>query len=160
MKEIEQLYKKVRERHVSTIRRILRGDHSSAEDVLQEAFIKAITYYPTYDEKYGKLENWFARILFNELSKHLRKQKADKCENIDRFKYLEDSIDYLYLIEKNFLIKKSIERIENSLVKQVLEMLYIQGYLIREISETLNISRNRIKRMSKRFKNSLREENG
>jgi RNA polymerase sigma-70 factor (ECF subfamily) len=155
---LEQLYKRTREKHVATIRRILRGNHSAAEDVLQDAFIRALTYYHSFNPKKGKLENWFARILFNELGNYLRREKATKCESIERFWFLEDGVDYPFLIENMLVVKQAISKIEDEPTRRALYMVYVRGYLLKEVAETLHMNISTVKKIASSFKLVIKEE--
>lgn len=60
-----------RERAVGLAWRLLGGDAAAAEDVAQEAFVRAYTGLDRFRGE-AKLSTWFYRILMNEAQRHRR----------------------------------------------------------------------------------------
>jgi RNA polymerase sigma-70 factor (ECF subfamily) len=76
-------------RHEKKIYRLglnLTGNAEDAEDVLQEAFLKAFLHLPDFRED-SRFYTWLVRIAVNEGLMKLRKRRADKSVPI------EDSVD-------------------------------------------------------------------
>ena len=60
----------------------LTGNPEDAEDVLQEAFLKAFLHLPEFRED-ARFYTWLVRIAINEGLMKLRKQRADKSVPIE-----------------------------------------------------------------------------
>lgn len=60
----------------------LTGNPQDAEDVLQEAFLKAFLHLPEFRED-ARFYTWLVRIAINEGLMRLRKQRADKSVHIE-----------------------------------------------------------------------------
>jgi len=60
----------------------LTGNPQDAEDVLQEAFLKAFLHLPEFRED-ARFYTWLVRIAINEGLMRLRKQRADKSVPIE-----------------------------------------------------------------------------
>ncbi len=84
MTQLEKLYRDNRKRYVNMMSRILRHDRAGGEDVVQEAFCRALKFYGSYDERRGKLETWFNTILFNSLRDNQRASKGSGQEESDK----------------------------------------------------------------------------
>lgn len=78
MEKIESFYKREYARKVNAIARILRGDRTKAEDIVQQAFMKAIEKYDQYDEEKGKIDPWINFIIYNTLRDRLRKDAVER----------------------------------------------------------------------------------
>lgn len=131
MKQIEQLYTETKNGHIKLMSRILGGDMSTAEDVVQEAFCRALQYWPSYDPKRGPLKPWFNRIMFNalrDIQQEYNNRPKEDCEGIS----LEDVLSSNSLPET---VVESIESVENDSHQRVLYLFYVLGYNSREISQ-------------------------
>ncbi len=60
-----------RDRAVGLAWRLVGGDGAAAEDIAQEAFLRAHRGLPRFREE-AKMSTWFYRILVNEAQRHLR----------------------------------------------------------------------------------------
>ena len=70
-REFEVFVSEHRERAVGLAWRLLGGDGAAAEDVAQEAFIRAHRALPGFRGE-ARLSTWFHRILVNEARRHQR----------------------------------------------------------------------------------------
>lgn len=151
MEEIEELYTKNKEKYIRSIRKILRNNESKAEDIVQNAFVRAIEYWPTYDPSRSKVENWFSRILFNELNRYIRKDRKHNAEDIDKYYFIE-GVDYNEILENYYTINSIISSIQDKFIGQILRCIYLQGYSVREASKMCHTSESNIKQVCKRFR--------
>lgn len=76
-----QLVRKYQSQVRSWARRLCNGDHHLADDLSQEAFIKAYMALPAFRGD-AKFSVWLYRIVFNVAASKWRKKKLDWC-NID-----------------------------------------------------------------------------
>jgi len=113
-------------------------DHSAAEDVLQEAFIKILNHISGYKGT-GSFEGWMRRIVINTALERFRKQFqmysiSDVSEN-------EDSLQYNHILTD--IAAKDLLRLIQDLpnaYKMVFNLYAIDGYTHKEIGEILDIS--------------------
>lgn len=71
VREFEAFVASHRERAVGLAYRLLGGDGGAAEDVAQEAFVRAHRALPGFRGE-AKMSTWFHRILVNEVRRHRR----------------------------------------------------------------------------------------
>ncbi|MFO7828727.1 MAG: RNA polymerase sigma factor [Bacteroidales bacterium] len=160
-----QLYKLYYKAMYNTCLRIV-NDSLEAEDIMQEAFLKAFEKIRTYkgEVSFGA---WLKRIVINHSLDEIRKRKLD-LESIEDSAYdLKDRKD-----EKtehdNEEIKEKAEEIRDEINKLpdgyriVLSLYLIEGYDHDEISEILNISsstsRSQCARAKQRLMMNLKEK--
>ncbi|MFV2046836.1 sigma-70 family RNA polymerase sigma factor [Metabacillus litoralis] len=133
--KIYNLYKK----KVYDIALIYTNNHSLAEDITQEAFIRIFSKHHLYKEEFA-FDTWMYRIVINVANNILRKQKwmrlfkseVEEQYHVDSIKveenYDEHSLDSLYFLEK--LPHK---------LKSVLVLKYYQDLTQEEIAIILKI---------------------
>lgn len=152
MEKLEELYKKTKNGHVKLMTRILRGDWAAAEDVVQEAYTRALQYYPSYDPNRGPLVPWFNRIMYNALRDIQREYKNRPTENCDEL-CVEDVISINEMPET--LVDK-IQSVKNEKHQRVIYLFYILGYSSKEISEIEEgVTQTNVTTIVNRFKESL-----
>ena len=116
-------------------------DSMEAEDIVQEAFIKAFSKLHQYKAEvtFGA---WLKRIVINK-SIDLLKSKKKHLQDLDEvhLKVVDDAYDE-WSVEDNITIEDVKEAIEQLTEKyKLVVMLYlIEGYDHQEISEILNIT--------------------
>ncbi|MBI5508321.1 MAG: RNA polymerase sigma factor [Deltaproteobacteria bacterium] len=71
--QFERLVTDERERAVRLAYHMLGGDRAAAEDVAQEAFLRAYHALPAFRGA-ARLSTWFTRILLNQVATHRRRQ--------------------------------------------------------------------------------------
>tara|TARA_R110000851_G_scaffold115675_3_gene241607 strand:- start:1968 stop:2453 length:486 start_codon:yes stop_codon:yes gene_type:complete len=137
MNDLENLYNKNRRRYVNMMSSILRQDRAAAEDVVQEAFCRAIKFYHSFDPKRGKLSSWFNRILFNSLrdvQKEMRWQTTSVVDGLS-VETLFTEVELTNNPALSNLISKAIDKQTNENHRRVLELFFIFGYTSTEISQ-------------------------
>lgn len=130
---------------------ILR-DQSSAEDAVQEAFIRVYYNRQKFDES-RSFKPWFDRILVNECKRILSKKKqfvdieeAQKTEDLSRADECSDEIQ---------LLKSAISRL-NTKHREIILLKYMQGYTEAEIAQILSIPRSTVKSRLFEARNKLK----
>jgi RNA polymerase sigma-70 factor (ECF subfamily) len=148
-----QLYKLYYKPMYSVCMRIINND-ADAEDVMQEAFLKAFTKMDTYkgEVSFGA---WLKKIVINRSLDYLKKRKV-KFEEINE--KTNKIIDYqMETKEVNMkVIKDAIQKLPDG-YRVVLSLYLIEGYDHEEISEILGISNSNSRTQFLRAKNKLRE---
>src|SRR2546423_15502545 len=61
----------------------LAGNHADAEDVTQEAFLRAYRFFDRYNRQMP-FENWLYRIISNVVIDEARKKPKIKCQSLDQ----------------------------------------------------------------------------
>lgn len=136
MNLIEEMYIKDRRRDVNMMARILRGDHAAAEDVVQEAYTRAIQYQATYDPERAELRTWFNSLLFNSLrdyQKMVRGQPDDVASDFSAEDLAEEW--GMTTPHDRELLASTVESISNEKHRMVMELFFLRGYTAREISQ-------------------------
>lgn len=148
---IKEYYEKNRKRHVNAINKIV-NNYSTAEDIVQDAFLKAIVCINNYNENKGRFRDWFSRILYNTLCDFLKKEPELFSED-----YLNQQekqyIDYTVIIDNFNSFIKSMDFKDH---KQVLILFFIKGYSYKEIMNITGKSYNQIEYICKNFRQDVR----
>jgi RNA polymerase sigma-70 factor (ECF subfamily) len=134
--EIYRLY------HAAMFNTTLRivGDSDDAEDVMQEAFLKAFAKLDSYrgEVSFGA---WLKRIVINKALDFLRLKKdqlslEDSGEVVEMAEEDAENKEYKYSAES---IKESIHALPEG-YRLVLSLILLEGYDHEEVSQILNIS--------------------
>lgn len=112
--------------------------YQTAEDLLQEGFIKVYKYIGNYRGD-GSFEGWMKRIFVNTAIEHFRKQaRMYPIVNLDSVEYsleMRNLGDALELEDIQELIQKLSPG-----YRTVFNLYVVEGYAHKEIAELLNIS--------------------
>lgn len=114
------------------------SDYSSAEDMLQEGFIKLYAKIGKYNDS-GSFAGWASRVISNNCIDIIRK-KNNLYAISD---YQENSLETYTINALDKLIGEDIIKVIQTLpkgYKTVFNMYVIEGYTHKEIGEKLNIS--------------------
>ncbi|HSO87917.1 MAG TPA: sigma-70 family RNA polymerase sigma factor [Draconibacterium sp.] len=148
-----QLYKLYYKPMFSICMRLINNT-AEAEDVMQEAFLKAFTKIDTYkgEVSFGA---WLKRIVINRSLDYLKKRKVKFEEINEKTNQLPDY--QMEIKEVNMkVIKDAIQKLPDG-YRVVLSLFLIEGYDHEEISEILGISNSNSRTQYLRAKNKLRE---
>lgn len=118
-----------------------------AEDVVQNAFIKAFIYKDKYDETRASLKTWFNKILYSCVWDAKKKPKI-KTVDIDEF----DDKGY---VEEYDNLETFVENITNPFHRKVLTCFHIYGYSPLEISLLLDTSESNVRKIIERFRRTV-----
>jgi len=132
------------------------NDAHTAENLLQDAFVKAWTNRDTYDPARGRLFTWLYNITRNVCidyyrSKQYKKGKAailsdDVSSIINAAKRTNQSVDAIGVRKMLDLLRKE--------EKQVVELMYFKGFTQKEIAKLMGMPLGTVKtRMSMAIKN-------
>jgi RNA polymerase sigma-70 factor (ECF subfamily) len=151
--EIYRLYYKAM---YNTALRIV-GNSDDAEDVMQEAFIKAFDKIHSYSAK-ATFGAWLKRIVINESISWIRKNT--KMELVDNFPVSTEPETELEINDNDLEIQQVMTALNNlkSNYKIILSLHFIEGYDYEELTEILNISYANVRTMIFRAKSSLKKE--
>jgi RNA polymerase sigma-70 factor (ECF subfamily) len=117
----------------------LVNDADGAQDVLQDAFVKAFTRLDQYrfEASFG---GWLKRIVVNTALNALRKKRPDLLDNFDevaeqRIEVVADETEWPVSIERAIA---AVETLPDG-YRTVFSLYLLEGYDHHEISEILNI---------------------
>ena len=130
-----------------------------AEDVMQEAFIKAFENLADFDlqQSFGA---WLKRITINLAIDHYRQKKPESSIDDQVIQLYEDDATESWEVETHVTEQKVIKAIEDLPVKYatILKLFLLEGYDHEEISEILGISKVASRTLVHRGKKKLQEE--
>ncbi len=120
------------------------SDRDSAQEVVQEGFIKIFDHIKHFDQK-GSFEGWMRRIMANCAIDAIRKIRKDTflSEDDTTFKYLPEEEDHQeewnLTAVKAELALEAIERLSPA-YQMVFNLYVMENYTHKEIAEMLGIS--------------------
>ena len=132
-------------------------DSFIAEDVMQDAFIKAFKNIKSYKNEVA-FGAWLKRIVINQSIDHLKKNKLELVSINEEV--IANTEDEDWEVESNISIDLIIEEINKLKEKYrlVLTMYLLEGYDHQEISEILSITTNTSRTHLLRGKKILKEQ--
>lgn len=152
-----QLYKLYYKAMYNTSYRIV-NDEMEAEDIMQEAFLKAFDKLDTYSGKVS-FGAWLKRIVINHSLDQIKKKKLD-FKSIDHKNYnIKEESE-----EQEEDVSETIEEIKEAMnalpdgYRIVLSLYLLEGYDHDEIAEILNISSSTSRSQFTRAKVKLKEQ--
>ena len=133
------------------------GSVENAEDVVQEAFARALKYIGSFKEGKQNFDAWFNTILNNSLRTFMRNEKLYGM-NMELDEEKLDGVEFMgvYRHAKNDIRKM----IESHPQKEILSLFYISGYSSREISELVDSPLGTIFTTITRFQKEVKEKYG
>ena len=151
-KAISLLYANYADTLLGVIKKII-SDDDTAQDVLQETFVKIWRYSKKYDPNKAKLFTWLYRIAYNSSIDKVRslKKKTEKEVQIETsavYKITSGALN-----EDVLDIKKHLNTIDEK-YQIVIQALFFEGMTQQEASEELDIPLGTVK---SRLKIGLRE---
>lgn len=147
--------------YIKLATRMCFGDVHKAEDMVQEAMVKALVHFNEFDNSF-KITTWFSRILRNTI---LDAQKMDtrvKERCYDYFMW-KGSFDPFYMIEEDRPYEECLDVLPDMiealpLSDQIILKMYMNGDKQQEIGKTLGITRGAAAQRIRRICKQLREE--
>jgi len=131
------------------IMRIVKSE-AVAEDVMQESFVKIWTSFEQYNVEKGRLFTWIINIAKNTA---IDKIRSKQYRVGSRTKAIEDSgvsnMESSYDIKPEQLGLKEVVAQLNPDQKQIIDMMYFDGYTQSEVAEELSIPLGTVKTRSR-----------
>lgn len=139
----EQLFKQFYGKLLVVSQRYIR-DKDSAQEVLQEGFIKIFEHITRYDNK-GSFEGWMRRIIANCAIDAIRKSKKDflLSENDNDFKFLPEEENHAEEWETTSLKAEIAMEAIDSLspaYRTVFNLYVMENHTHKEIADLLGIN--------------------
>jgi RNA polymerase sigma-70 factor (ECF subfamily) len=139
-KAMEYLYDNYSPALFGVIRNIV-DDKETAEDILQEVFVKIWKNISSYDKEKGKFFTWMLNIARNAAIDMLRSKKFQKST---KNRPLANSVNYINrnLRSENYVdaigLRKILDQLKPEL-KMIIDLLYFGGYTQSEVAEEFSI---------------------
>ncbi|MCM3597947.1 RNA polymerase sigma factor [Metabacillus idriensis] len=141
------------------IERMIR-DYHRAEDLTQETFMKAYISYDYFNHQ-SSTKTWLYKIAKNISIDYIRKQKIIFTSIQINDKYEKEYIKSTEIIvearETSFELYQAIEKLKDA-YKKVIVLRKIMGYSIKEVSNILGWSENKVKLTLSRALKVLKKE--
>ena len=138
------------------INKIVKDTHT-AEDILQETFLKIWNKIDLYDVSKGRLFTWMAKIARNSAIDSLRTTVEIMKSKETSMKYVSDDFEV-----KQFSIDKiGLSNIINKLrpeCQTIVRMVYYQGYKIIDVAELLSMPEGTVKTHIRQAITAMRKE--
>ncbi len=149
--DLPQFYRQSKEVLVKRIAKVLKYNKHLAEDIVQDAFLRAFVYLHTYDPERASLKVWFNKVLYNVLREY-----QDKYANILQEVHLESPL----LAEKEDFYEE-IMQVPLEKHREVLIYFYLFGYTSSQIAELVEgVSQTNVTTICNRFKRRLTKQQG
>lgn len=147
------------EEHYETFVKKVRGRSGgeyNAEDVVAEAYSRALQYAESYNQQYP-FENWFGTILNNSLKDFKNEERYGGT-----FVELEESHIFTDA-ERHYFnrladeIREEVEKVKGT-IGQVLNMYFVLGYKRRDIQKVLDLPRTTVDFYIKTFRDKMKRK--
>lgn len=131
----------------------------SAEDVLQETFVKIWSNFQSYDKTKGKLFTWMVNIARNLA---IDKTRSKNFQNEQKNFSADKNVDYIdsqkatEFKPENIGIRQLLTKLPGD-QQQLIDMAYFQGYTQQELAEALQIPLGTVKTKMRTAIMSLRK---
>lgn len=157
----EVLSKFYEENRDNLLRRISfrAGSPENAEDILQEAFVRALTYWDTFNPEVKSLGAWFNTILKNASTDFKRQEWLfGMGEEFDEEQYEPQEMS----IKEVDLVKKIYEMVDGKIDnhQEILLLYYEKHYSPKDIANITDAKVKTIKQVIWRFKTEVIERYG
>ena len=136
------------------VRRVLNNSPTIAQEVVQEAYTRALYYYRAFDPKINDFDAWFNGILRNAVNDSRRDEK-DHGATYELYDNIEDmhppnNLDVAFFMRK-------VEDVDSKRDQHILWLFYIVGYKSRDIGKYLTLNHNTVRQVIFQFRNKLNE---
>ncbi len=150
---IEEHHKANFSKFVTRFKRPLNSEHA-AEDVVQEAYARALKYKDSYDPT-QPFDNWFSSIIRNAFRDALNEERGIVREELNEFNH-ESLIDDAPMEDLKEALRDSISK-ESEGYQVVLKLFFFGGYTGREISQVTPYSQTNIRQIVLQFRNKFQK---
>lgn len=152
---LEEHYKNNRDLLVNLYKRKC-GSYHDAEDIVHEAYTKALTYIDRYRES-ESIGSWISRIVYNEFLDFLHRSRYDGMTiefNQDNYDPIDGRVEKKHLVSQ---IINIINSEQNESHRDVLNYYFCCNYKLEEIATITSLTKSNIRQIIYRFKEKIRE---
>ena len=158
VKAFEALYDMYSDSMLGVIYTIVK-DENSAQEIMQDVFIKVWNNAASYSSKKGRFFTWILNIARNAAIDNIRSKAYKNAQkNLDVQLFVDSIATHENLNDKTDTI--GIKEMVNKLAekcKKIIDLLYFKGYTQKEASETLEIPLGTIKTRNRNCIKELRK---
>jgi RNA polymerase sigma-70 factor, ECF subfamily len=135
----------------------LVGDRDEAEDVAQEAFVKAYMQLRHYDASRARFSTWLYKIATNEALDYLRKNK--RRVNVDDLETIAEATmpEYIEEDERRY-VRQTVKELQPPEQRRVIEAYFWEGKSYQEIADEMQAPLNTVRTWIRRAKLQLKEK--
>lgn len=156
---IEQFF---RDNYIILVKRIKarRMQEADAEDVVQEAFVRALKYQDSFNPALHEIGAWFNTILNNSFKDYRHANFTGD------FSFTEEVIEGTDEQEDSWMDKDMLEKIRKGMNDlpnghaSIVRLVLFQGYYYKEAAQVLDERVENIRKVLYRFKQDIREKYG
>lgn len=150
---VDQHYRKYYDRLVRSLWRVVGPDN--AEDVVQEAYARALKYWSSFDADVSTFPTWFSTILKNATSDNLssRRGAPAQLEIHDHMKVLGASGGAFEQARLSDIADRL--GLEAPEAKKAITMVLIEGYTSQEAAEVCDLTPTNVRKVVERFRKKL-----
>lgn len=149
----ERFVRTHREKAVSLAWKLTGGSQQAAEDVAQEAFLRAHRALPRFRSE-ARLETWFTRILIRQAHNHRRKNNRKPTEHLGASTSVQTPFPDPGLKSR---VSKAMDNLSRG-QREAFVLVYLEGFTVAEASAVVNRSQGTIKTHLHRALGRLRAE--
>lgn len=134
--------------------RVPHHSHALAEELVQEAYVRALQYYKTYDTN-RPFERWFSLILNNAASDQLKYENGTSALSLN-----DDEVDLepFILNDEMNIPREVVMKVQEAIkdcppdVSEVLNMFFNLGMRTPDIEKCTRFSHSNIRQIIRRFR--------
>lgn len=130
------------------------GSDAAGEDIVHDAYEKAMRYYGSYDGS-KEFERWFSLILRNSYRDYMRHERGQPTEPLDEF--VLEGIECDGLVRRIWKEVEDIIEEVNPNHREILHLHYIKDYPITDISYITEHSLSNCTQVVSRFRKKIKE---
>ncbi len=144
---LEALYLKHRKTFIFKLYPYVHN-YEVAEDLVQDAFIRALANLSQYDEKKGSIKGWFTKILFSCLWNYKRQNKKQPIT------YDIDSVDEEALLtyEEEPNLRQYLQSVGNVKHRKALISYFMLGHTYHEAAAVSSLDAENVRKIVSRFR--------
>ncbi len=133
------------------------NDKELAEEILQKAFLKVWQNIDSYDSAKGSFFTWILTIARNSAIDEVRSKRFENLEKTDSIETTVYELDHTILSSDGIDVNKLLSALDQK-HKDVLDVVYLQGYSHSEAAKKLDIPLGTVKTRIKKALSTLRSQ--
>lgn len=155
--QLTELYGSNRKQYVNMAKRFTNNDEYLAEDIVQEAFARALDYSDSYNPKIATVETWLKSILYIAGIDHARTEINRGMTREVNEKDLIIEVDLGKVNKMLNEVEREIAELEGE-QRHICYLYFIRGYKPREIVEATGAKNQTVRTLIYRLAERLREK--
>lgn len=146
---LSKLYAENRRKFIFKVYPYTRN-YDVAEDLVQEAFLKAFDKFSQYKPEKGSLKGWFVKILFSSLWDHMREQKK-----VPYMMHIDAALEAeLSSYDDEADLAALLQTVKNPLHKKILTSKLVFGLSYKEVAGMQGVKEEGVRKIVERFRSN------